>query len=309
MRVSGFSIIRDGVRFGFPFVESIRSLLPLVDEFVLAVGKSCDDTLAQVEAIDSPKLKIFETVWDENLRRGGQVMAQQTNLALDRCTGDWCFYLQGDEAIHEQEYERIVDSMRRHLPNRRVEGLSFRYRHFYGSYRLINPLPYRRQIRIVRNGIGVRSVGDACGFGIDGRRLRSRRTGAQMYHYGWVRDPAVQARKLAKFTQFYWEGTPEAKRGTPPPEVDTPPHFEFDTAACVPFEGTHPAVMAPVIAAQDWPEPPYQFTPRWRNSKWWDGFFRKNFKSIYRHVRRPASQQAATNRSKEGNLQDRSKAA
>lgn len=303
MRVSGFSIIRDGVRFGYPFVESIRSLLPLVDEFVLAVGKSSDETLAWAQAIDSPKLHIFETEWDEQLRRGGQIMAQQTNLALDRCSGDWCFYLQGDEVIHEQDYDRIANAMRRYLPQQRVEGLSFRYRHFYGSYRLINPLPYRRQIRIVRSGIGVRSVGDACGFDIDGRKLRSKQTGAQMYHYGWVRDPAVQARKLAKFSQFYWENNPDAKQGAPPPAVDTAPSYHFDTAACVPFEGSHPQAMAPAIAAQDWPEPPYRFTPRWRNAKWWDGFFKKNFMSIYRHVRKPQSRQVTEESKNTGNRQ------
>ena len=170
MRVSGFSIIRDGIRFGYPFVESIYSVLPLVDEFVLAVGKSSDDTLHCAKAIGSPKLRIIETEWDEKLRQGGQVMAQQTNIALDECTGDWCFYLQGDEVIHEQDYERITGAMRKYLPKRDIEGLSFRYRHFYGSYQLINPLPYRRQIRIVRNGSGARSVGDACGFAIHGRR-------------------------------------------------------------------------------------------------------------------------------------------
>ncbi len=287
MQVSGFSIIRDGVRFGFPFIESIRSLLPLVDEFVLAVGKSQDETLNRARAIDSPKLRIIETEWDENLRRGGLVMAQQTNMALDRCIGDWCFYLQGDEVIHEQNYDCILHAMRRYLPRQRVEGLSFRYRHFYGSYRLVNPLPYRRQIRIVRRGIGIRSVGDACGFAINGRQLCTKPTGAKMYHYGWVRDPAVQARKLTKFSHFYWENERNVHRGEPLPAVDSAPDYQFDTAACLPFRGTHPQVMQSVIAAQDWPEPAYHYTPFWRNAKWWDGVFRKNFRSIHRLVREP----------------------
>lgn len=286
MKVSGFSIIRDGVRFGYPFVESIRSVLPLVDEFVLAVGKSSDETLQRARAIDSPKLRIVETIWDESLRRGGQVMAQQTNLALYECSGDWCFYIQADEVIHEEDYPRIRAAMERHFDNRHVEGLSFRYRHFYGSYRLVNPLPYRRQIRIVRNGIGVHSVGDACGFAIAGRKLRSRRTGAQMYHYGWVREPAVMGRKLAKFLGFYWDSLRGRETGKAPPDEESATTYQYKTNVCVPFRGTHPRVMHPVIAAQNWPEPPYRYVPWWRNAHWWDGFFQKNFATLYRQLPR-----------------------
>ena len=284
MKVSGFSIIRDGVKFGYPFVESIRSVLPLVDEFVLAVGNSSDETLQRAQAIDSSKLRIVETVWDESLRRGGQVMAQQTNLALKECTGDWCFYIQADEVVHEEDHARLRTAMRRHLDDRRVEGLSFRYRHFYGSYRLINPLPYRRQIRIVRGGIGVRSVGDACGFAIDGRKLRSRRTGAQMYHYGWVREPAVMGRKLAKFLSFYWETLRRDQPETAPPNVNAAQRYQYNTNVCIPFRGTHPNIMHETIAAQNWPEPSYRYTPWWRNADWWDGFCQKNFATLYRRL-------------------------
>ncbi|MGH7953853.1 MAG: glycosyltransferase, partial [Limisphaerales bacterium] len=38
MKVSGFTFLRNGQKFGYPFVESIRSILPIVDEFVVALG-------------------------------------------------------------------------------------------------------------------------------------------------------------------------------------------------------------------------------------------------------------------------------
>ncbi len=284
MRVSGFSIVRDGVRFRYPFVESIRSLLPLVDEFVLAVGKSQDETLDQVLSIDSPKLRILETEWDDRLRCGGQVMSQQTNLALDACTGDWCFYLQADEVIHIRDYGRINDAMQRWYSRPHVQGLCFRYYHFYGSYRLVNPLPYRRQVRIIRNRIGIKSVGDACGFALADKRLCVKSTDARIYHYGWARSPEMQGNKLAQFVKLY------SNMDEPRPLQDVASAavpvscYPFDTAACLPFEGSHPPVMAPVIAAQDWPEPPYCYTPLWRNRKWWDGFFKKNFATIYRRM-------------------------
>ena len=68
MKVTGFSFIRNGVKFDFPIVEAIKSILPICDEFVVAVGKSEDDTLGLIQSIGSPKIKIIETVWDESLR-------------------------------------------------------------------------------------------------------------------------------------------------------------------------------------------------------------------------------------------------
>jgi len=195
MRVSGFTIIRKGVQFGFPFVESIRSGLPLVDEFVVAVGDCDDGTYEGVVGIGSPKLKVFRTTWDPEMKSRGLILSQQTNLALDRCTGDWCVYLQADEVLHEKELERIRLAMQANLHRRHVLGLSFRYKHFMGSYHILNALGYRRQVRIVRGGVGVRSIGDACGFGYRGSKLRPpldwrvRSTGAWVYHYGWVKPP------------------------------------------------------------------------------------------------------------------------
>jgi len=275
MRVSGFTIIRNGVQFGYPFVESIRSLLPLVDEMVVMVGDSEDDTLGQVRRIGSDKLVIAESVWDPNRYVGGEVMAHQTNLALDRCTGDWCFYLQADEVIHEDDHDRIRAAMQRTLPRRQIEGLSFRYRHFVGDYAIHNPLPYRRQVRIVRNGIGIRSIGDACGFGRNGRKLRarfggrSRPTGAWIYHYGWVRPPTVMTCKTEHFAALYTGSRP------PPPKGEKMEAWLYDLSTCVPYQGTHPAVMRNRIEAKDWETPPFLPVPRWRNRAWWRGTLRK----------------------------------
>jgi len=272
--------VRDVVRFGYPFAESIRSILPVVDEFVVNVGDSSDDTLERVRAIDSPKLVVFEGVWDKSLWRGGRVMAHQTNLALDRCTGDWCFYLQADEVVHENDLDRIAGAMKEYLPRRRVEGLTFRYRHFKGSYDILNPLAYRKQVRIVRNHTGVRSVKDACGFARDGRRLRARPSGAWVYHYGWVRPPYVMAEKRRQFRRFYWEMA-DSREGQPDvPEEGKP--WEYDFSACVPYSGSHPAVMQECIAQKDWPTPAFRAVPLWRNRAWWRGILGKNVPWLFR---------------------------
>lgn len=60
MKVSGFTIIRNGQKFDYPFIESIQSMLNLCDEVIVAVGNSEDQTLELVKAIDSPKSKLYK---------------------------------------------------------------------------------------------------------------------------------------------------------------------------------------------------------------------------------------------------------
>ncbi len=88
MKVSGFSFIRNGQKFGYPFVESIKSILPICDDFYIAVGNSDDDTLEIVKSINSDKIRIIETVWDDSLRAGGQVLAVETNKAFQAIPED-----------------------------------------------------------------------------------------------------------------------------------------------------------------------------------------------------------------------------
>src|SRR5438045_9240439 len=125
--LSGFSIVRNAVQYGYPVVPSLRSLLPLVDELVVVVGKSDDETLDVVRSIDDPRLVIVESVWDESLRVGGKVLAQQTNLALARCRHPWAFYLQADEVIHEDDYPRIRAALARHAANPAIDAVAFRF--------------------------------------------------------------------------------------------------------------------------------------------------------------------------------------
>lgn len=277
MRVSGFTIIRNGVRYAYPFEESMRSLLPLVDVLHVGVGKSEDDTLERVQAIDSPKIQIFETEWDLEKREGGKVLSEQTNLALDRCEGDWCFYLQADEVIHEDDYDIIRDVMERYLDNQRVLGLWFDYLHFRGDYYLLNALGYRTSVRIIRGGSPLRSIRDASKFGWSHEKplrerpfSRAKPTGARIFHYGYVRPPLSMADKWERFVRMYDEGELGEVRAR-----EQLKEWEYDLSACVPWEGNHPAVMQDRIAAKDWTTPEFEHTPLWRNSTYIKGRLRK----------------------------------
>ncbi len=250
MRVSGFTFVRDAVRLDFPVREAIASILPLCDEFIVNVGRSEDGTRELVQAIGSPKLEIFESDWDPALFVKGAINAQQTNLALDRCTGDWCFYLQADEVVHEDELELIRHCMSRNIDRPEVEGLLFRYYHFWGSYDRYHTSHgwYDREIRVIRNGRGIRSWKSAQSFRLSGRKLRVVDSLAHIYHYGWVRHPAVMKRKQITLDSLHHHRDWVRDKHPDPSEP-----FDYgELTRLARFRGTHPAVMAERMAAKTW---------------------------------------------------------
>ena len=163
VRISGFSFVRNAVSLDYPLEEALRSILPVVDELVVAVapGTVEDGTREVVEGLRDPRVKIVDATWDESRRQ--EIYADLTNVALDRCTGDWCLYIQADEVVHEDDHAIIRARAEELLPDRRIEGLLFDYLHFFGDYAHIQTGQgwYQREIRMIRNGRGIRSVRDA----------------------------------------------------------------------------------------------------------------------------------------------------
>ena len=212
--ISGFTFIRNGVELGFPFEASIRSLLPLVDEFVVVVGKSNDDTLARIHAIGSSKIRVIETIWNERMADRGFVYAQQKMMAQFACTGDWAFYLEGDEVVHEAELANIRASVDKHHNNPAVEAFVFDYFHFYGTPDFVadSPAWYRRECRLIRNTI--RSYAPDGQYWLitsdhkKGRNPQAALANAHIYHYGWVRSNEAMQKKLDQVSKFWSHGAP-----------------------------------------------------------------------------------------------------
>lgn len=261
MRVSGFTICRDGIIAGYPVEASIRSLLPLVDELIVGVGQGSDGTWDVVNAIDDPKIHAFRSEWDLTPGRAGFVIAEQTNLALAQCTGDWAVYLQVDEVLHEVDIARIRRRMEEHA-DQPTEGLSFRYWHFYGSYATVQDnwcSWYKREVRAVKTLKGVVSVGDGCGFAVMrhgiSRRLIRADAGAFVYHYGWALPPAIMKAKRRQVRQLYEAG--------PIQEADDPYPAVGNLAR---FSGSHPSVMRENIERYSWEFESHieEQPPRWR---------------------------------------------
>ena len=251
MFVSGFTIARNVVKADYPLKEAVYSILPLCDEFIIAVGKSDDDTLAFVKSFDSPKIKIIETVWDDSLREGGKVLAVETNKALAAVNpnADWCFYIQADECLHEQFIPAIQQAMFQYLHVEQVEGLLLNYNHFYGSYDYLADSRhwYRKEIRIIKRSVGASSFKDAQGFRIQNRKLKVKQVDAFMFHYGWVKHPKLQLEKL-KQARKLWHSDAFIEA-----EYADASEFDFSNIdSLILYKGSHPAVMYDRIAQKNW---------------------------------------------------------
>jgi hypothetical protein len=240
MKVSAFTFIKNGQILGYPFLQSIQSILSIVDEFVINVGESEDDTLSLIKSIPSSKIRIIKSKWNDNMNDRGYVYGQQKMIAQYNCTGDWAFYIEGDEIYHENDLNQIKLSMENHLDDPNVEALVFDFIHFYGNANsfLSSPGWYRTEARIIKNS--VRSYAPDGLFWLvlesnkKGRYPKAKHTGVSCYHYGWVRSEEQMNLKSHK-VQKYWGGEPVL--------ID---YSQMDQSIIKEFKGSHPSII------EDW---------------------------------------------------------
>lgn len=251
MKISGFTIIRNAIINDYPAVEAIRSVLPVVDEMVVSIGKSEDDTEGLIRSIDSEKIRIVHSEWDLSQLQGGKVMAIETDKAFRQISPEssWAFYIQCDEVIHEKYYDTIRSACKEQLYDVKVMGLVFNYVHFYGTYNYYGDSRrwYNKEIRIIRNDPNISSYRDAQGFRIDGQRLPCKLIDACVYHYGWVKSPELMDKKLRTLSTN-WMGKAMKERLNNTEGIFN--YDEFDSLER--FTGDHPQVMKKRISEKNW---------------------------------------------------------
>ena len=267
MKISGFTIGKNTSKLYYPMKEAIQSILPVVDECIVALGDSdADDTSRkEIESLADPKIRIIDTIWDIEKYPRGMEMAHQTDLAKSHCTGDWLFYIQADEVVHEKYLPAIHNRCKQLLENREVDGLLFWYRHFWGDYNHYVDTHgwYPREIRIIRNDKDIHSWRDAQSFrripGFDGMNYRQEKNtfklkvapvDAWVHHYGWVRPPQLIKTKIRDFRIIQ-----EGARSVEEQARANKNYFNFDYGAMdkIPvFRGTHPKVMESWISRFNW---------------------------------------------------------
>ncbi len=251
MKISGFTIIKNAVINDYPVVEAITSILPVVDEMIVAIGDSTDATVDLIKSIPSDKIKIVYSTWEPGINKGGAVLAVETDKAFKHISpdSDWAFYIQADEVVHEKYHAVIRATAEKHVADKRVQGLLFNYLHFYGTYDYVGDSRtwYHKEIRIIRNNPEIKAFRDAQGFRIDGKRLPVKQVDAYVYHYGWVKSPK-QMQLKRKHSLEFWNDRQDLKK-----EVDAAEIFDYNEFdSLVKFTGTHPSVMKERVEHQNW---------------------------------------------------------
>jgi hypothetical protein len=252
MKITGITIIKNAVLNDYPIKEAILSVLPIVDEMIVSIGDSEDDTEGLIRSLPSAKIKIVHSVWDKSVRKGGSVLAIETNKVMQHVGDDtdWILYIQGDEVIHEKYHPAIRHAAEKYLHDKKVDGLLFHYLHFYGNYQYVRDGRgwYKSETRIIRNGRNISSFKDAQGFRIENKKINVAQIDAYVYHYGWVKDPRQMKTKQKNVAEFWVEDDTSLEAFRNSDEV-----FDYTEADSVElFNGTHPEVMQERIATQQW---------------------------------------------------------
>lgn len=261
MRLSGFTFIKNGVEVDYPFLEAIQSILPICDEVVVAVGDSKDNTRDYIKNFPSDKIKIVDTVWDMTKRKGGVVFAEQANIALNACSGDWAIHVQADEIIHEDDIYKIWDEILKYDNDSSIEGLLMPYYHFWGDYNHImtSRKVHRYEIRAIRNNKRIWSYRDSQGFrkyssfegcksGEVGEKLRVAESQAHIFHYKCVKPPSLMRQKMEIFHHFYH--TDEWLQKTYGNKDEVFDYQNYDKIEV--FKKSHPSVMKHRILKHNW---------------------------------------------------------
>ncbi len=251
MFISGFTIIKNAIINDYPIVEAVKSILPVVDEMIILVGDCSDDTLALMESIGDPKIKIHHSIWNAALRSGGTALADETNKAfqLINPASDWAFYIQGDEVVHEQYHGAIRQACVQYKNDKRVEGLLFKYLHFYGTYDYVGDSRkwYSHEARIIRNDKTISAYKDAQGFRRGAQKLNVKAINAYIYHYGWVKSPDQMMKKIKNFSKLWHPDSALVNM------MNSPNPWNFDTFDSLQkFTGTHPKTMTERIHNKYW---------------------------------------------------------
>jgi hypothetical protein len=253
LKISGFTIVRNAVLYDYPVVEAITSILPVVDEMIVLVGNSEDNTEELIRSIKSDKIRIHHSIWDENLKKGGVVLATETDKAFQLISpdSDWAFYIQADEVIHEKYHDVILKTSLLYKDDKRVEGLLFNYLHFYGTYDYVADSRkwYHKEVRIIRNDKGIHAYRDAQGFRRGVKKINVKPVDAMVYHYGWVKNPRKMKEKLKKIQEL-WLDTVNDPQNI---ERRSGELFDFNSFDSLKYFGSeHPAVMKKRIEEKNW---------------------------------------------------------
>ena len=233
----GFTLLKNGLKYDYPFKECLNALTQLCQESYIALGDSEDGTEEHLGSFTS--LNIVNTVWDMSLMGdGGKILSQQTNVALDKLrqvhSNGWAFYLQTDELIHEKDFDQIKKDIKA-AEDQNCDAVSFRYYHFWLNHNqvAISKRWYPQEVRAIKVNSMIVSHGDAQGFSGCQKVYESD---VHIFHYGHVRDKEKREAKQELLIKMI---RPDSKFK----KYKSREEKAFKSTETLPYFGPHPKWM------------------------------------------------------------------
>ena len=160
-------VLKDVLKTGYPFVESIAASLPVCDEFLISEGYSTDGTYEVVQKISqlNKKVKVYRQEWPAIKKYS--VIAEVTNAIRAKCSHDYIFSIQANEVLHEKNIKLI-----RALPEicPQVNAFSLPFVHLIKGYKFYEDF----RLRFTKNMKNIVAIGDAWTLGLSESFIHSQ---------------------------------------------------------------------------------------------------------------------------------------
>jgi glycosyltransferase involved in cell wall biosynthesis len=165
--ISGFMIVKDVLKQGYPFVEAIASALTICDEFLVSDGYSTDGTyeVLQKIAASNQKVKVHQQQWPA--RKDVSVLSEVTNEVRSKCRYEYILSIQANEIIHEQSAP-LIKALPEMFPS--VDTFSFPFIQFLDKYKFAEGF----RLRLAKNKPGIVAKGDAWTLGASNAFIKSK---------------------------------------------------------------------------------------------------------------------------------------
>lgn len=110
-KISGYTTVYNAKSQGYPYEQCIGSMLEFCDEVCVVDGGSSDGSWEALLELagKNEKIKVKQVLRDWNHPRFAVFDGMQKAEARSMCTGDFCWQMDCDEVVHEDDAPKIID--------------------------------------------------------------------------------------------------------------------------------------------------------------------------------------------------------